>query len=172
MPLLLLYIPFFSEANAHLLVFLKIGAILYGSGYVLFAFLDSELVAKGLLTRTQLVDAIAVGQFTPGPVFSSVTFIGWQMNGPLGALLQPWRFLFPLPFCRIVESAGAADAEFKFVLCVPGRCKYCFRRNHPDRLYQFQQRDDYGLAHHPDRRRQSDNYFWFSKNQHCLSDCG
>jgi len=69
------------------LVFLKIGAILYGSGYVLFAFLDSELVAKGLLSRTQLVDAIAVGQFTPGPVFSSVTFVGWQMNGLPGAVM-------------------------------------------------------------------------------------
>jgi chromate transporter len=63
------------------LIFLKIGAILYGSGYVLFAFLDKELVAKGLLSRSTLMDAIAVGQFTPGPVFSSVTFIGWQMGG-------------------------------------------------------------------------------------------
>lgn len=67
------------------LVFLKVGAILYGSGYVLFAFLDAELVAKGLLTRQQLVDAIAVGQFTPGPVFSAATFIGWQMGGAGGA---------------------------------------------------------------------------------------
>jgi chromate transporter len=84
MPVLL----FLSEANMRIfLVFLKIGAILYGSGYVLFAFLDSELVAKGLLSRTQLVDAIAVGQFTPGPVFSSVTFVGWQMNGLPGAVM-------------------------------------------------------------------------------------
>ena len=76
------------ERNSKIfLVFLKIGAILYGSGYVLFAFLDNELVANGLLSRAQLVDAIAVGQFTPGPVFSSVTFIGWQMNGPQGAAL-------------------------------------------------------------------------------------
>ncbi len=66
-------------------IFLKVGAILYGSGYVLFAFLDAELVAKGLLTRQQLVDAIAVGQFTPGPVFSAATFIGWQMGGAAGA---------------------------------------------------------------------------------------
>lgn len=66
-------------------IFLKVGAILYGSGYVLFAFLDAELVAKGLLTRQQLIDAIAVGQFTPGPVFSAATFIGWQMGGAAGA---------------------------------------------------------------------------------------
>ena len=66
-------------------IFLKVGAILYGSGYVLFAFLDAELVSKGLLTRQQLADAIAVGQFTPGPVFSAATFIGWQMGGAAAA---------------------------------------------------------------------------------------
>jgi len=66
-------------------IFLKIGAILYGSGYVLFAFLDTELVKTGLLTKQQLTDAIAVGQFTPGPVFSSATFIGWQVGGLPGA---------------------------------------------------------------------------------------
>ena len=95
-PLFFLYIPFFSQENAKIFwIFLKIGAILYGSGYVLFAFLDSELVAKGLLTRTQLIDAIAVGQFTPGPVFSSVTFIGWQMNGALGALFATVAVFLP-----------------------------------------------------------------------------
>ncbi|HEX6181872.1 MAG TPA: chromate efflux transporter, partial [Chitinophagaceae bacterium] len=66
-------------------IFLKIGSILYGSGYVLFAFLDAELVSKGLLSKQQLIDAIAVGQFTPGPVFSSATFIGWQLGGVGGA---------------------------------------------------------------------------------------
>ena len=75
--------------------FLKIGAILYGSGYVLFAFLDSELVSKGLLSRQQLMDAIAVGQFTPGPVFSSVTFIGWQLNGWQGAALATIAVFLP-----------------------------------------------------------------------------
>jgi len=77
------------------LIFLKIGAILYGSGYVLFAFLDHELVAKGLLTRSQLIDAIAVGQFTPGPVFSSVTFIGWQMGGLGSAVLATIAIFLP-----------------------------------------------------------------------------
>jgi chromate transporter len=66
-------------------IFLKVGSILYGSGYVLFAFLDAELVSKGLLEKQVLIDAIAVGQFTPGPVFSSATFIGWQMAGWPGA---------------------------------------------------------------------------------------
>ena len=75
--------------------FLKIGSILYGSGYVLFAFLDAELVAKGLLTRKELIDAIAVGQFTPGPVFSSATFIGWQINGIGGAMAATAGIFLP-----------------------------------------------------------------------------
>jgi chromate transporter len=77
------------------LTFLKIGSILYGSGYVLFAFLDAELVAKGLLTKQQLIDAIAVGQFTPGPVFSSATFIGWQMGGAPGAIAATIGIFLP-----------------------------------------------------------------------------
>lgn len=88
--------PLLSEANAKLFwIFLKIGAILYGSGYVLFAFLDTELVATGLLTRQQLMDAIAVGQFTPGPVFSSVTFIGYQINGLSGAVISTIAIFIP-----------------------------------------------------------------------------
>jgi chromate transporter len=77
------------------LIFLKVGAILYGSGYVLFAFLDAELVAKGLLSKQQLLDAIAVGQFTPGPVFSSATFIGWQIGGPGGAVAATLGIFLP-----------------------------------------------------------------------------
>jgi chromate transporter len=87
---------FFSPANISLfLSFLKIGAILYGSGYVLFAFLDSELVAKGIISHQQLIDAIAVGQFTPGPVFSSVTFIGYQVNGISGAAISTIGIFLP-----------------------------------------------------------------------------
>jgi len=76
-------------------IFLKIGSILYGSGYVLFAFLDAELVSKGLLTKQQLIDAIAVGQFTPGPVFSSATFIGWQIGGVTGAIAATVGIFLP-----------------------------------------------------------------------------
>lgn len=76
-------------------IFLKIGAILYGSGYVLFAFLDTELVSTGIISRNQLIDAIAVGQFTPGPVFSSVTFIGYQINGYAGALVSTAAIFLP-----------------------------------------------------------------------------
>ena len=87
---------FFSPANISLfLSFLKIGAILYGSGYVLFAFLDAELVSKGIISHQQLIDAIAVGQFTPGPVFSSVTFIGYQANGINGAIISTVGIFLP-----------------------------------------------------------------------------
>ncbi len=77
------------------LSFLKVGAILYGSGYVLFAFLDLELVSNGWLTRQELIDAVAVGQFTPGPVLSTATFIGWQMNGLSGALAATLGIFLP-----------------------------------------------------------------------------
>lgn len=76
-------------------IFLKVGAVLYGSGYVLFAFLDNELVSTGMLSKRELTDAIAVGQFTPGPVFSSATFIGWQMAGLPGAVAATIGIFLP-----------------------------------------------------------------------------
>ena len=76
-------------------IFLKIGAILYGSGYVLFAFLNTELVANGWLTRQSLIDAVAVGQITPGPVLSTATFIGWQMYGITGAIVATIGIFLP-----------------------------------------------------------------------------
>lgn len=76
-------------------IFLKVGSILYGSGYVLFAFLDAELVTRGWLSRQQLIDAIAVGQFTPGPVFSAATFIGWQVGGLGGAVAATVGIFLP-----------------------------------------------------------------------------
>ena len=97
-PFVLLQIP---NANVNLsdlklfLIFLKIGSILYGSGYVLFAFLDAELVSNGLVSKQQLADAIAVGQFTPGPVFSSATFIGWQIGGAAGAIAATLGIFLP-----------------------------------------------------------------------------
>ncbi len=75
--------------------FLKVGAILYGSGYVLFAFLDAELVSTGLLSRQQLIDAVAVGQITPGPVLSTATFIGWQLAGFWGAIAATIGIFLP-----------------------------------------------------------------------------
>jgi chromate transporter len=77
------------------LSFLKVGAILYGSGYVLFAYLDAELVTPGFLTRPELLDAIAIGQFTPGPVLSTATFIGYQLGGFSGAILASIGIFIP-----------------------------------------------------------------------------
>ena len=93
---LLLIAPLKTISNTGLFwIFLKIGAVLYGSGYVLFAFIEEELVVKGVLSREQLMDAISVGQITPGPVFSSVTFIGYQLNGWSGAAVATLGVFIP-----------------------------------------------------------------------------
>lgn len=78
------------------LVFLKIGAVLFGSGYVLVAYIDAELVQKmGWLTREQLLDAIAIGQFTPGPILSAATFVGYILQGWTGALVATLGIFLP-----------------------------------------------------------------------------
>lgn len=95
-PMFLLQVPLKSMSGASIFwSFFKVGALLYGSGYVLFAFLDAELVSKGLMSRQQLMDAIAVGQFTPGPVLSTATFVGWQLGGWEGALLASIGIFLP-----------------------------------------------------------------------------
>jgi chromate transporter len=78
------------------LIFLKIGSVLYGSGYVLLAFLRSDFVTRlGWLSDRQLLDAIALGQVTPGPVFTSATFIGYLLGGAPGALLATLGIFLP-----------------------------------------------------------------------------
>lgn len=76
--------------------FLKIGAVLYGSGYVLLAFLRADFVVRlGWLTDKQIIDAVAIGQVTPGPVFTAATFIGFILGGVPGALLATLGIFLP-----------------------------------------------------------------------------
>ncbi len=78
------------------IVFFKIGAILFGSGYVLVAYLEEILVKDlGWLNHVQLLDSIALGQFTPGPVLSTATFIGYVLNGCSGALAATFGIFLP-----------------------------------------------------------------------------
>lgn len=100
LPLFLLSAPV-QVASAYslstmILVFLKIGAILYGGGYVLLAFLHADFVERlGWLTEQQLLDAVAVGQVTPGPLFTTATFIGFKLGGVSGALLSTLAIFLP-----------------------------------------------------------------------------
>ncbi|WP_287129752.1 chromate efflux transporter [Candidatus Cyanaurora vandensis] len=98
--------------------FFKVGSVLFGSGYVLVAFLEGLVRDYGWLTRQQLLDAIAVGQFTPGPVLSTATFIGYLIGGPGGAVVATVAIFLPsfifvlllnplLPLLRGSPQAGA-----------------------------------------------------------------
>lgn len=87
------------------LVFLKVGAVLFGSGYVLLAFLRADLVQHyGWLTEGHLLDAIAVGQVTPGPVFTTATFIGYLLAGPAGAVVATLGIFLPSFFYVAISA--------------------------------------------------------------------
>ncbi len=101
------------------LVFLRIGSIVFGSGYVLLAFLRADLVVhRAWVTDAQLVDAVAIGQVTPGPVFTTATFLGYLLRGPVGAVVATVGIFLPafilvaisgplIPLLRRSATAGA-----------------------------------------------------------------
>ena len=93
------------------LLFLKIGAILYGSGYVLIAFLRDDFVGRGWISDRQLLDAVAFGQFTPGPLFTTATFIGYILGGVGGAIAATIGIFLPSFF--FVALAALVLRRFK-----------------------------------------------------------
>ena len=85
-------------------VFLQIGSVIFGSGYVLLVFLESEVVARGWISSAVLLDAISVGQLTPGPVFTTATFIGWHLAGFAGAAVATLGIFGPsFVFAGLIE---------------------------------------------------------------------
>lgn len=119
------WLPIVAAADADVgrlfLVFLRIGAVLYGSGYVLLAFLEAELVERrGWITSEQLLDAVSIGQVTPGPVFTTATFIGYLTDGFWGAVVATIAiflpsFLFVALLTRLVDRMRASTALGAFL---------------------------------------------------------
>ena len=114
------------------LFFLKVGSVLFGSGYVLLAFLRADLVERwGWLSEGQLLDAVAVGQVTPGPVFTTATFIGYLLGRAPGAILATVGiFLARLRVRRALRAAGPAHPPLAARRCVPRRRQRCLDRAH------------------------------------------
>jgi len=99
------------------LFFLKVGAVMFGSGYVLLAFLHADLVQhRQWLTEGQLLDAVSVGQFTPGPLLTTATFIGYILGGPVAALVATVAIFLPaFVLCAVVGPFAARLRQSRLV---------------------------------------------------------
>jgi chromate transporter len=115
------------ELRELFLVFAKAGSILFGSGYVLLAYLKADLVTRlHWLTEAQLLDAIAVGQITPGPVFTTATFVGFVLGGPKGSAVATLGIFLPAfvfvalsgPLVPRIRASAAAGAALDGVIAV------------------------------------------------------
>jgi chromate transporter len=105
LPLLAAAGPTALTTSALFLFFLKVGSVLYGSGYVLLAFLHADLVERyRWLTESELLDAVAVAQMTPGPVFTAATFIGYLLDGVPGAIAATAGIFLPAFFFVAVSG--------------------------------------------------------------------
>ncbi len=107
------------------LYFLKVGSVLFGSGYVLFAFLRADLVDHWhWVSNAQLLDAIAIGQVTPGPISTAATFLGYLLKGPAGALVATVAMFLPAfvyvavsePLVRALRRSRVAGAALDGVI--------------------------------------------------------
>ncbi|MBW3634944.1 MAG: chromate efflux transporter [Armatimonadetes bacterium] len=113
-----------AQVSAVFWSFLKIGSVIYGSGYVLLAYMRAEFVEKlGLISDRQLLDAVAVGQMTPGPLFTSATFVGWQIGGLGGALAATAgiflpSFVFVMILARFLGRLSGSPRARTFLDCV------------------------------------------------------
>jgi chromate transporter len=113
-----------AQVSAIFWSFLKIGSIIYGSGYVLLAYMRAEFVEKlGLISDRQLLDAVAVGQMTPGPLFTSATFVGFQIGGFWGALAATAgiflpSFLFVMILAKFLGRLSGSPRARVFLDCV------------------------------------------------------
>jgi chromate transporter len=105
MPSIASLVPRAFNLSTLFFTFLKIGSVLYGGGYVLLAFLRSDFVVRlGWLTEKQLIDAVAIGQVTPGPLFTTATFIGYILAGVPGAILSTVGIFIPSYFFVAISN--------------------------------------------------------------------